>query len=150
MKISEHFTLRELTHSDVANRHGIDNSPTPEVTTALTQVAENILEPVRVQFGIPFSPTSGYRSISLNRLIGSNDNSQHIKGEAVDFQIPGQDNFDIANWIYQNLDFDQVILECYTPGDPQSGWVHCSFAGSGNRREVLTYTGHEYLHGLIS
>ncbi|MBE7636653.1 peptidase M15A [Sneathiella sp. P13V-1] len=150
MNVTEHFTLRELTHSDVALRQGIDNTPSPEVADALTKLAAHILEPVRQHFVTPFSPSSGYRCIKLNRLIGSNDNSQHVKGQAVDFKIPGNDNYDIAFWIYQNLDFDQIILECYTPGDPQSGWVHCSYVETGNRKDVLTYTGREYLHGLIS
>ena len=150
MNLSQHFTLHELTHSDVAARHGLENTPDAEAVEALTVVAQKILEPVRQHFGVPFAPTSGFRCLELNRLVGSKDNSQHVKGEAVDFKIPGQDNYDIALWIHQNLNFDQVILECYTPGEPQSGWVHCSFTNKSARNDVFTYTGHEYVPGLVS
>jgi hypothetical protein len=39
----------------------------------------------------------------------------------------GTDNAELADWIYSNLEFDQLILEFYTPGEPNSGWIHCSY-----------------------
>jgi hypothetical protein len=108
--------LDELIHSDLASRKGIDNRPDEALIPKLSAVTENILEPVRMHFETAFAPTSGYRCLTLNRLLGSSDKSQHVKGEAVDFKIPGHDNFTIAEWIYQNLTYDQLILECYKPG----------------------------------
>ncbi len=150
MQLSDHFTLGELVHSDVASRKGIDNTPDADLIPKLKDVSTHILEPVRLHFDQAFAPTSGFRCLELNRLIGSGDNSQHVKGEAVDFVIPGVDNFTIAEWVYRNLTFDQLILECYRPGEPSSGWVHCSFVTDNPRGEVLTYTGKEYLNGLVS
>ena len=97
-----------------------------------------MLEPIRAEFG-PFSPTSGYRCPELNVAVGGATNSQHMAGQAADIVIPGLTRFDLARWIEGALDFDQLILEFYTPGAPNSGWVHCSYAGPDNRRESLTY-----------
>jgi Peptidase M15 len=150
LRLTEHFSLDELIKSDVGLRNGVDNTPSKNVVKNLELVSDNILEPVRNHFNIPFVPSSGYRCISINRLIGSNDNSQHVKGEAVDFEVPGIDNYDAAMWIFKNLKFDQLILECYQPGKPNSGWVHCSYVSDNPRGEVLTYTNNRYIEGLIS
>ncbi len=149
-RLSTHFTLREALKSNVAMRHGIDNTPPRELIPAMVRVAEHILEPVRVQFRTPIVPESFYRCPALNTAVKSkNPNSQHTKGEAVDFEIAGFTNYEIAKWISENLDFDQLILECYVPGDPSSGWVHVSYASiSENRREILHYNGKFYAPGL--
>lgn len=149
-RLSAHFTLREALKSNVAMRHGIDNTPPLELIPAMVRVAEHILEPTRAQFKTPIVPNSFYRCRALNTAVRStNPDSQHIKGEAVDFEIAGFTNYEIAKWISENLDFDQLILECYTPGDPSSGWVHCSyFSVSENRREILHYNGKYYARGL--
>lgn len=151
-RLSPHFTLRELTRSSVAARKGIDNTPSPEVATTLERLCNEILEPVRNHYGIPFSPNSGYRSPELNREIGGSPRSQHCKGEAVDIEIPGISNYDLAEWIRENLKFDQLILECYQPGEPSSGWVHVSINGNpdDNRSVVLTYVNRAYLRGLVA
>ena len=149
-RLSPHFTLAELTKSSTALRLGIPNEPEPRPLPALEQLCETILEPVRENFGVAFSPSSGFRSPQLCEAIGSNGKtSQHTKGEAADFELPGVDNHLVASWIRDNLDFDQLILEGYTDDDKNSGWIHCSTTGEGNRKEVLRYhrdTG--YLHGL--
>lgn len=137
MMLSPNFSLNELTKSQLAARHGIDNTPPPPAVENLTRLARNILQPVRDHYGRPFSPSSGYRSVRLNRLLGSSDDSQHVKGEAADFEVPGIDNLALARWIAANLEFDQLILEHYD-GTPWSGWVHCSYRAGRNRREVLT------------
>jgi len=137
MKLSEHFTLSELTKSSTAARHGIDNTPNAAQIENLKLVAENILEPVRANFHRPIYPSSGFRSLPLNRRIGSKDTSQHTKGEAVDFEIAGVDNLVLHNWIKKNLDFDQNILEFYKDGDPQSGWCHVSWKRHGNRQQTF-------------
>jgi len=103
-----------------------------------------ILQPVRDHFGIPFAPSSGFRSVALCEAIGSSAKSQHAKGEAVDFELPGFDNKEIAEWVKNNLNFDQLILEYYTPDDPSSGWIHCSVVEENNRKECLVYDGKSY------
>lgn len=145
-RLSINFTLRELTKSNTALRHGLDNTPDPMgVTVNLVRVAQYILQPVRDNFGIPFSPSSGYRSLELNRLIGSKDTSQHVKGQAVDFEIPGVSNQELAEWIKDNLNFDQLILEFHNPENPSSGWVHCSYVGPEcNRNQSLIFDGNKY------
>ena len=136
MMLSENFSLEELTKSQTALRKGIDNNPNADHISALRDLAMNILQPVRNHFGKPYTPSSGYRSVELCLAIGSSEKSQHAKGEAADFEVPNVSNMELAKWIVSNLDFDQLILEYYTGGN--TGWVHCSFKESGNRKEVLT------------
>jgi zinc D-Ala-D-Ala carboxypeptidase len=69
--------------------------------------------------------------------IGSSANSQHAKSEAADFEVMGTDNAELADWIKNNLDYDQLILEYYTPGEPNSGWIHCSYIPEGRRASFL-------------
>ena len=125
--LSEHFSLSELTKSDTAIRKGIDNTPNDQEVENLILLCNEILEPVREHYGIPFAPNSGFRCLDLNREIGSSDKSQHVYGKAVDFEIPGLDNKEVALWVMENCDFDQLILEFYKEGEPSSGWVHCSY-----------------------
>jgi zinc D-Ala-D-Ala carboxypeptidase len=93
-----------------------------------------ILEPVRNHYDTPFVPNSGFRCLELNRAIGSSDTSQHTTGEAVDFEVPGVPNKDLALWVKDNCKFDQLILEFYKDDDPASGWVHCSYVIDGDNR----------------
>ena len=127
MMLSTHFSLSELTKSETATRKGIKNTPNDTETENLIILCNEILEPVREHYGVPFVPNSGYRGLDLNREIGSSDNSQHVTGNAVDFEVPGIDNKDVALWVMENCDFDQLILEFYKEGEPTSGWVHCSY-----------------------
>ncbi|WP_321394623.1 D-Ala-D-Ala carboxypeptidase family metallohydrolase [Emcibacter sp.] len=148
MKLSRNFSLPELTHSQTALRHGIGNRPSPAETERLYYLARTLLEPVRDFVGRPFSPTSGFRSLALNRLIGSADTSQHVRGEAVDLKIPGLYPPELAGWIRRNLTFDQLILEFHSPDDPASGWVHCSVVDPvrrrDNRNQALVFDGVKY------
>ena len=111
MQISDHFTLSELTKSSTAERLGIANEPGSMEVENLIMVCDQILEPVRNHYGIPFAPNSGFRCLELNRAIGSSGNSQHVKGEAVDFEVPGIANKEVALWVMENCEFDQLILE---------------------------------------
>jgi len=118
----------------------IDNTPSDDHVKALELVAQKILQPVRDHFGIPFVPSSGYRCVELCEAIGSKASSQHAKGQAADFEVPTISNYDLAVWIMENLEYDQLILENYKSGDPNSGWVHCSYVSpEANRKSVLTY-----------
>ena len=148
MKLSKHFSLEELCKSQTATRLGINNLAKDEnVITNLKKICENILEPIRENYGIPFSPNSAYRSPKLNNAVGSSHKSQHLKGQAVDIEIPSIDNYELAQWIRNNLDFDQLILEFYN-GEPSSGWVHVSFAEE-NRKQLLTFNGKDWNSGLV-
>jgi zinc D-Ala-D-Ala carboxypeptidase len=152
--LSKHFSLRELTSSSLAARHGIDNTPTQEVILELAALCEFVLEPVREHFDSPIHVNSGYRSDSVNKLAGGAARSQHVKGQAADFEVSGHDNLEVAHWLEQSdLEFDQLILECYVPGDPHSGWIHAAHRrDKPNRRRILTATrsrlGMIYSHGL--
>lgn len=152
VQLSDNFTLAELIKSDVAARKGIDNTPSdPAIVVALRALATNILQPVRDHFGIAFSPNSGYRCPALNALVGSAPTSQHILGQAADFELPGIANHVLAQWIQGNLSFDQLILEFYVSGQPASGWVHCSYVSvEKNRRQTLTTPdGKTFSTGLV-
>ena len=137
MKLSEHFHLSEFTTSQAAARRGLDNTPPPQVVAALKDLCINVLEPVRKQFG-RVNVSSGYRSPAVNRAVGGSATSQHVLGEAADIECPGVSNHELARWIARNVDFDQLILEFYTPGQPNSGWVHVSWRRSGRRKQCLT------------
>ena len=140
MNLSNNFTLAELVKSQTATRKGIRNEPSTEHIENLIDLAETVLQPVREHFGKPVAISSGYRSPELCEAIGSSAKSQHAKGEAADFEIPGVDNMQLATWISKNTIFDQLILEYYEPGDPNSGWVHCSAVKEGSRAQVLKAT----------
>ena len=139
MKISKNFNLREFTKSSTADRLGIDNSVQDQQTLVnLCALTHNILQPVRNEHG-RVDCNSIFRCLDLNRAIKSSDKSQHVKGEAADIECPAKDNFYLAKWIAANLDYDMVLLEFYTEGIPDSGWVHVSYKVDGsNRNKQLT------------
>ena len=136
MNLSRNFTLQELIKSDTAIRLDINNNPNSGQIEKLKALCENILQPVRDHFG-RVKITSGYRSAELCIAIGSSINSQHAKAEAADFEVVGTDNVELFDWIKNNLEPDQLILEFYTPGEPNSGWIHCSWIPEGRRASFL-------------
>jgi hypothetical protein len=135
--MTQSFSIRELTYSDTAIRLGIDNTPTDEILKNLQNVIQFILEPISNNFDSQIMITSGYRSPALCQAIGSKPTSQHTLGMAVDFEILGTPNKEVSDWIVNHLDFDQCILEFWKPEEPNSGWVHCSYKASGNRKQYL-------------
>jgi putative chitinase len=136
MQLSEHFNLKEFTKSETAIRKRIDNTPNAAHAENLKNVCEKILEPVRKHFGKPVRINSGYRGPALNAAVGGSSKSQHCNGEAVDFEIDGLPNPELAKWVSENCEFDQIILEFYDPKEgPNSGWVHASVSASGNNRK---------------
>ena len=136
MNLTRNFTLQELIKSDTAIRKGIDNNPNADQVEKLKRLCENILQPVRDHFG-RVKITSGYRSPDLCVAIGSSVNSQHAKAEAADFEVIGVDNAEVADWVYTNCRPDQLILEFYTPGEPNSGWIHASWVEFNPRVQYL-------------
>lgn len=137
MKLSENFTLHELTKSETALRKGLDNEPGEEELKNLTLLTKKILQPVREHFG-PTKVNSGFRHPDVNSAVGGSKTSDHCKGMAADIEVPGVANADLAQWIVDNCEFRQVILEFYTPGIPDSGWVHVSYNPDDNKKQVLT------------
>jgi hypothetical protein len=135
--MTQSFSIRELTYSDTAIRLGIDNTPTDEILKNLQNVIQFILEPISNNFDSQIMITSGYRSPALCQAIGSKPTSQHTLGMAVDFEILGTPNKEVSDWIVNHLDYDQCILEFWKPEQPNSGWVHCSYKISGNRKMYL-------------
>jgi hypothetical protein len=146
MKLSENFTLDELTKSQEATRLGIDNTPNEEHILNLKLLCKNVLQPIRDFYGMPLSVSSGYRSATLCEAVGSSSKSQHTRGQAADFEIFGVANKEVADFIVTNLDYDQCILEFWNENEPNSGWVHCSFNKEGNRKQYLKA---EKLNGRI-
>ena len=137
MRLSKNFTLKEFTKSQTAERRGIDNTPNDEHLENAEFLFGNVVQKVRDNFG-PTTINSGYRGPELNEAVGGSSKSQHCHGQAADIEVPGVSNYEVAKWITDNCDFDQVILEFYTPGIPDSGWVHVSYKKEGNRKSILT------------
>ena len=140
MKLTANFTLDELTKSQTAERKGINNNPSPEQIENLKALAVNVLQPVRAHFDKALVISSGFRCAELCIEIGSSINSQHVADKepaAADFEIWSTDNEVLATWIKSELEYDQLILEFYKKGEPNSGWVHCSYSRNQNRNQCL-------------
>ena len=138
MNLSKNFTLQEFTKSMTATRLGIDNTPQGDHLRAAQELFTQVVQPVREHFGTT-RINSGYRSPALNEAVGGSSRSQHCKGQAVDLECDKADNLVVAQWIRDNLEFDQIISEFYTDGDPSSGWVHVTYVSpEENRKRCLT------------
>ena len=137
MQLTANFSLKELTASQTAERKGIDNTPSAEHQENLKSLCTHVLQPIRDHFSRVVSVSSGYRSPELCTAIGSKITSQHAKGEAADFEIFGVSNKELADYINETLDYDQLILEFWNESDPNSGWVHCSYSEGNNRKQYL-------------
>lgn len=149
MQLSPHFALSEMTVSQVASRQGLANKPDLAALAALKLLCFNVLEPVRAHFARPVIVTSGYRSAPVNKACGGAASSQHCRGEAADFTVPGVSNLELAQWIMRNLKYDQLIYEF-----GESGWIHCSWRAGRVRQEELSARriggSTKYLPGLLS
>jgi hypothetical protein len=139
MKISTHLNLAEVTRSDSAKRHGIDNTPTAEHLENFKLLAEKVFEPIRLHFKEPIFISSGYRSKALNDFIKGSASSQHCKGQAIDIDMDGSKggvtNKMVFDFIKSRLDFDQLIAEF--PENSNPAWVHVSYVKTGNRKQIL-------------
>ena len=154
MNLSANFSLHELTKSETALRMGLDNTPNDEAIENLRLLCEKVLQPVRDHYGKGVKVNSAYRSPESNAAVGGSKTSDHCKGMAADIEIPGVANADLAQWIMDNLEYTQLILEFYTPGIPDSGWVHVSFDPNNLKKQELTATKvagkTTYLPGLVA
>ncbi len=153
-QLTKNFSLAELTKSETALRFDMENTPGPVEIANLTDLAGKVLQPVRDHFGKGVKVNSGFRHPEVNAKVGGSKTSDHCKGQAADIEIPGVPNAELAEWIKDNLEFRQLILEFYTPGIPDSGWVHVSFVDGDNKKQVMTATKQNgktvYLPGLVA
>jgi len=134
MKLTEHFTLEELTASSVAARKGLDNTPNATEITNLMRTAL-LLEQVRELLNKPITVNSAFRSKAVNDAVGSKDTSQHRIGCAADIKVSGMSPKEVVQaCIDANIPYDQIIEEF-------GAWTHISVPDSTNRpprRQALT------------
>jgi hypothetical protein len=132
-RISKNFTLDELTASATAKANGIINAPGVDEVCNMCALVHHVLQPLRDAMGEPVKIGSGYRCTRLNQAVGGVANSQHIKGQAADLCIDGDMKRGRRwfNWIQDNCEFDQLILEHNAKG---TYWVHVSYRADGNNR----------------
>ena len=153
MQLTEHFTLEEFTTSSTAKARCIDNSVSSQrVVDNLRNLCEQVLEPLRSYANQPITISSGYRCKALNKVVGGARNSQHMTGEAADIHIPLYDFKDSTGsrltdiqlardwmqWLTDNTDFDQLILETV---NRRIFWLHvsCKRDRSLNRHQVIRF-----------
>jgi len=130
VKLSEHFTLEEMTASPTATRHRIDNTPDARAVANLRRLA-GLLEQIRGIVAKPVIVSSGFRSPQLNAAVGGARGSAHLKGLAADISVPGMSCRDLARAIVMaGLEYDQMIYE--------GGWVHVGLSEGSARGQVLT------------
>lgn len=134
----KYFTFKELMHSEVALWNDIVNLPPrheeAKVYLNLMALVDSLLDPIREKFAIPMIITSGYRCEKVNQLVYGVDNSQHMKGEAVDFCFAGfskKEMMDAFFEIAEEFDFDQLIYY------RKKGIIHISYSRENNRRQVI-------------
>jgi len=154
MNLTANFTLEELVKSETALRNDMDNTPGEAEIANLKTLCEKVLQPVRDHFQTGVKVNSGFRHPEVNAKVGGSKTSDHCKGQAADIEIPGIANADLAVWIMDNLTYTQLILEFYTPGVPDSGWVHVSYDPANLKKQNLTATKKDgktvYLNGLVA
>jgi len=138
MNLTKNFTLSEMTKSETALRHGMDNTPGESEIENLKRLCEQVLQPVRDHYAKGVKVNSGYRAPAVNQKVGGSPTSDHCKGQAADIEIPGVANAELAQWIEKNLNYTQLILEFYTQGIPDSGWVHVSYDPANLKKQSLT------------
>lgn len=149
MKISPHFTLSELTRTDVARFQVVNASPPPALMAAAKALCETLLEPIRTHFGSPVIIHSAYRCPGLNEAIGGSKTSQHMKFEAADFHVKSHELREVWKWIcYESrLDFGQCILEGGSLANPT--WIHVSLGPPWRpkniSKQILIFDGRRYI-----
>lgn len=137
MNETKYFTLAELLQSNTALTKQIPNLPTWQQVENLNRLVTTILDPVRETFGKPIKITSGFRSPTLNNVVGGVGNSQHKQGLAADLQANDLSALKSAI-LTANVPFDQLIEE----HKGKTKWLHVSAAAEDKtpRKQVLTIT----------
>ena len=153
-QLTRNFSLHELTKSETALRYDMENEPGSVEVANLVDLAAKVLQPIRDHYAKGVKVNSGFRHPDVNAKVGGSRTSDHCRGMAADIEIPGVPNAELAAWVKGNLEFTQLILEFYTPGIPDSGWVHVSFDPKNLKKQVMTATKRDgktvYLPGLVA
>ena len=134
MMLSKWFTKAECVVSETAVRYGIKNVPTEDDIARIKLLLINVMDRVRDIVKSPITPTSVFRNYAINKLVGGEDTSQHLWGEACDFLPLG---WTVKNTIKailnNNIEFDQLI-------DEYGAWVHVSYTKrKPNRNQILVF-----------
>ena len=148
IKLSEHFTLGEVTKTKYETKDG--NFPSRVAIENLTNICENWLEDLRYSYNtlysrdrpqdeIPLVINSGYRSPEVNKLAGGAPTSNHLTGCAVDIRVSGFEQairyasilLDISDGTKR--DFDELFIEKNSSG---RYWIHFAVRPKGNRRKM--------------
>ena len=145
MKISRNLSLGECLKSDTAQRLGLKNEITQEGLVALTALVTQCMQPLRDEFERSIRCNSAWRSPLVSEAVGSSSRSQHCRGEAMDWEIVGIDNKELAQQVPKILnEWDQMILELYDESEQkpeirmETGWIHLSYNRMGeNRKQIL-------------
>lgn len=125
------FTISELIYSDTAIQNKINNMPDKNALDNLLYLIVYLLQPVRDKFG-PIQITSGFRNPLVNRLVKGSETSNHLTGNAADI-IPLKATFnEVYNFIVNNLDFDECLLENDSKGNK---WLHVAYRHKANRKK---------------
>lgn len=135
-QLTPNFTLGEL----MVTNQPFPNIPNEQERMNLRMLAVNVLQPVRNLLGKPIAINSAFRSQDVNRAVGGVDNSQHRKGFAADFHVPGMKLIDVYKAIAKSkIPFDQLIIEYGKhPESEKDDWIHISYNPLGGRRQLLT------------
>jgi hypothetical protein len=146
MQLSPHFSFDEMTRTGQTHLQAANREEARRFIAPLTAVCTTLLEPVRLKFG-PVKINSGFRGLAVNTAIGGSKNSQHMKGEASDFVVPGHELEDVFRWIVteSGIVFGQAILEGRTPVPT---WIHMSlgapYRSAASSGQVLRFDGRRY------
>ena len=133
----KYFSIKELTSSETATKKGINNTPNAEQVKNLEALIDNLLDPIREQWGAAIYVTSGFRSVALNKAVGGVANSHHLGGYAADLTVKSQaGNKALFDMIRRSkLKWTQLISEKTT--SQGCGWVHISYVPSNLKNQVL-------------
>ena len=121
MKLTEHFTLEELTHSDYANDHGFNNTASEYVEKNLMMLCVLILEPLRIALNRPVIINSGYRSKEVNAGVGGVPSSHHLLGLAADIHFHSEQELkEMLSVLKRNKHLDLALVE----RSKNAKWLH--------------------------
>lgn len=142
-KITDNFTLEELVNSSTATKFNIDNTPDEKIKKNLKRLCEEVLQPIRDEYGYPIIVTSGYRCKELNDKVKGSKTSQHLKGEAADIKCTSTSKAYLFNLIKEMIDkkritVGQLIWEYGTKKEPN--WVHISLPYTKTNQILYLYS----------
>ena len=133
---SDYFTLAELTRSETAARHKIDNTPSKAIIDNLQYGVDMVLDPLRRLYGQPIRINSGFRCEKLNKLVGGVPNSWHQVGNAADIHISSAEE---AKILFANLQklpsVDTVLFE----HSKSAQWLHVQWDKAKNPRHHYNF-----------